>query len=155
LIAQRECITYRETELIKDLTEKLDLILHVCSAFVPEALLFSLLERNSSRLLERGDTAVADAGVCTSHVFDQMFGANEIPNTPAGGIEGLAGGADSQSTLVQFGGQGSNSCERDIKEAVVDLIGQDDQVVLHAQLANALQLLAREDLADGIVAMKE
>lgn len=146
-------ITYRKTKLIKDLAEQLDLVLHVRSALVPEAFLLSLLKRNSSSFLERRDTAVADAGVSTGHILDQVLGANEISDTPTSGVERLAGGANGQGTLVQLRRQGSNSREGNIEQTVIDLIGQDDQVVLHAQLTNALEFLPREDLANGVVAI--
>lgn len=153
LIIRARVITYRDTELIEDLAEPLNFTLHVCSALVPEALFFCLLESNSSSFLERRHTAVTDTGVCTSHVLDQVFRANEVPNTPTSSIEGLAGGAHGQSALVQLWGQGSNSSVGNVEEAVVDFIRQDDKVILDAQFTNALELFAREDLADGIVPM--
>ena len=36
-------------------------------------------------------------------------------------------------------------------EAVVDLVREDDDLVLDAQVADALELLARVDLANGVV----
>jgi hypothetical protein len=145
-------ITYRDTEFIKHLAEARDLVLHVCSALVPETLLLGLLKGYSGGFLERGHTAVADAGVGTSNVLDQMLGSDQVSDTPASGIEGLAGGAHSQSTLVQLRGEGSNSGEWNVEQTVVDFIREDNKVVLDAKVTNALELFAREDLADGVVA---
>lgn len=80
-----------------------------------------------------------------------MLGTDEVSYSPASGVEGLAGRADGESALVELRRQGSDSGERDVVEAVVDFVGEDDQVVLHADLSNALQLSAREDLANGVV----
>lgn len=146
-------IAYRDTKLIKDLTEPLNFTLHVCAALVPEALFLCLLESNSSSFLERRHAAVTDTGVCTSHILDQVFRADEVPNTPTSGVEGLAGRTHGQSTLVQLWGQSSDSSVGNVEEAVVDFIRQDDKVVLDTQFTNALELLAREDLADGVVPM--
>lgn len=143
--------THRKTELVKDLTEKLDLVLHIGSTLIPEAFFFSLLKGNSSGFLERRHTAVADAGVCTGHILDQVLRANKISNTPAGGIEGLAGGTDGQGSLVQLRRQSGNSRKGDIEETVIDLIRQNNQVVLNAEVADALELLSGEDLANGVV----
>ena len=115
-------ITYRDTKLVKDLTEPLNFTLHVCAALVPEALFLCLLESNSSGFLERRHTAVTDTGVCTGHVLDQVFRTDEVPNTPPSGVEGLAGGAHSQSALVQLRGQSSDSSVGNVEKAVVDFI---------------------------------
>lgn len=89
----------------------------------------------------------------TGHVLDQVLGADKVPNTPTSGVESLSGGAHCQSALKQLWGQGSDSSVGNVEEAVVDFIRQDDKVVLHTQFTNALKLLAREDLADGVVSM--
>lgn len=146
-------IAYRDTQLIKDLAEPLNFTLHICAALVPEALFLCLLESNSSGFLKRRHTAVTDTGVCTGHVLDQVFRADEVPNTPTSGVEGLAGRTNGQSTLVQLWGHSSDSSVWNVEEAVVDFIRQDDKVVLDTQFTNALELLAREDLTDGVVPM--
>lgn len=143
--------TYRKPELVKDLTEKLDLVLHIGSTLIPETFFFGLFEGNSSGFLERRDTAVADAGVCTGHILDQVLWADKISNTPAGGIEGLAGGTDGQGSLVQLRRQCGNSRKGDIEETVIDLIRQNDQVVLNAEVADALELFSGENFANGVV----
>lgn len=146
--------TYRDTELIKNLTEPLDLSLHLRSALVPEACLFGLLKGDSSCFLQRRYAAVADAGVCTGYVLDQVFGSNQVANTPTGGVEGFAGRAHGQGTLVQFRRQCPDSRERDIEQTVIDLVGQNNKVVLHAQISDALEFLTRENLAHGVVSIQ-
>jgi hypothetical protein len=147
-------ITYRNTELIKDLTEAGNLVLHICSALIPEALLLGLLKGNGSGFLERGHTAVTDASVGSSNILDQMLGSDQVSDTPASGVEGLAGRAHSQSALVQLRGEGSNSSEWDVEQTVVDFIREDDKVVLDAEVTNALELFAREDFPNGVMAVE-
>lgn len=74
----------------------------------------------------------------TSDVLDEMLRPDEVPDTPTGGVESLAGGTDSQGALVELRGHGPDSCEWDIKEAVVDFVRKNDEVMLHAESANAL-----------------
>lgn len=125
--------------------------MHLIPALVPETVLVSLLESNCSCLLKRRNTAIANAGVCTGNVFDQMLRSNEIANTPSSGVEGLAGRTNSKGALVKFGGQRSNSSIRNVKQTVIYFIGQNYEVILHAEITNALELLSREDFADRVV----
>jgi hypothetical protein len=77
---------------------------------------------------------------------------NEIlTNTPACGIKILPRRPNSQGNLLNLGREGGNARERHVEQAVVDLIGQDDNLVLEADIGDALQLLAGEDLADGVI----
>lgn len=145
--------THGDLEFVKDFAETLHLLLHLSPALVPETDLVRLLEGNGGSLLEGRHTAVADAGVRAGHVLDQVLGADEVSYSPASGVKGLACRADGESALVELGRQGSDSGERNVVEAVVDFVGKDDQVVLHANLSDALQLSAREDLANGVVTM--
>ena len=146
--------TYWDTKLVKNLAEELHLLLHLVPALVPEANLVCLLKRNGSSLLERRNTAIANARVRTSNVFDQMLRSNQVAHTPAGGVEGFASRAHSEGALVQLGRQGGNSGKGNIEKAVINFIGQDNKVVLDTEVTNPLQLLLGEDLANGVVAMK-
>jgi hypothetical protein len=114
-------------------------------------LLVSFLKGNGCCFLEGRDTAVADAGVCTGNVFDQMVGSNEVADTPASSVEGLSGGANCERSLVKLWFDGGNSSKRNIVEAVVDFIREDDEVVLHSEVTDAFEFFVREDLADGVV----
>lgn len=133
--------TYRNIELVKHLTEELHLLLHLRPALVPEAGRVGLFESDGSGLLQGRHAAVADARVRAGNVLDQVLGANQVPDTPPGGVEGLARGADGERALVQLGRHCGDAGEGDVEEAVVDLIGEDDEVVLDAQVANALEFL--------------
>lgn len=101
-----------------------------------------LLERNSCRLLERRNTAVANTSVCSGNVLDQMLGSNQVTNTPAGSIEGLARRSHGKGALVKFRRKSGNSSIRNIEKAVIYFIRQDDQIVLDAQVTDTLQLLS-------------
>jgi hypothetical protein len=149
-----KCSTYRDTELIKDLTEQLHLLLHLIAALVPEANLVCLLKGHSSGFLEGRHTAVANAGVCTSNVLDQMLRSDQIAHTPASGVEGLTSRAHSEGAFIQLGGQGGNPRKRNIEQAVINFIRKDNQVVLDTEVADTLELFLGEDLAKGVVAIQ-
>lgn len=77
---------------------------------------------------------------------------DQVAHSPTRRIEGLARRANRQGTLIQLRGQSRNAGEWNIIETVVDFVGEDDQVVLDGQSANAFELLAREYLAHRVVA---
>lgn len=144
-------VTYRNTKLIKDLAEPLHLLLHLRAALVPESNLVRLLESHGGRLLQGRHAAVAYPGVRGRDVLDQMLRSDEIADSPASGIEGLARGADGQGALVDLRGQRRDSGERNVVQTVVDFVREDDDVVFHGEGANTLELLARKDLTNGVV----
>lgn len=82
--------------------------------------------------------------------MDELGGAHEPAHAPAGGVEVLARRADGDGEVGKLGGQRGDAGEGDVVEAIVDLVGQDDDVVLDAEVADALELLLAEDLADGV-----
>lgn len=82
-----------------------------------------------------------------------MLGANQVPHTPTSGIKGFSSRSHGQGTLVKLRRQGANSSEWDIKEAVVDFVGEDDKIVLDTKLTNTFQLSARENLSNRVVAV--
>jgi hypothetical protein len=143
--------TYRNVKLIEDLAEPLHLPLHLFSALVPEALLVCLLKSNGRCLLQRRHTAVADAGVSTGNVLDQVLGSDQVADAPAGGVEGFACGADGERPLIVLWLHGGNSGKWDIVETVVDLVGEDDEVVLHGKVTDAFEFIARENLPNRIM----
>jgi len=67
--------TYRNTQLVKDLAESLDLALHLIPTLVPETVLVRLFEPDCASFLERADAAEAYPCVGRRDVFDQVFGA--------------------------------------------------------------------------------
>lgn len=149
-----QCSTYRDTELIKDLAEQLHLLLHFISALIPEANLVCLLKGHGSSFLEGRHTAVANAGVCTGNVLDQMLWSNQVSHPPTSGIEGLTSRAHGDSTFIQLRGQGGNAGKRNVEETVVNFIRKDNEVVLDTEVANTLELLLGKDLANGVVAVQ-
>lgn len=85
--------------------------------------------------------------------MDELGGAQEPAHSPAGGVEVLAGRADGDGETLDFGGESGDPGERDVEEAVVDFVGEDDYLVLDAEVTDLLELLSREDLADGVVCL--
>lgn len=142
---------YRNFELIKHLTETLHLVLHLVTALIPETLFLCFLKSNGCGLLERRDTAVADAGVCAGNVFNQVLRSDQVANAPAGGVESLTSRANSKSALIVFRLHGSQPSEGHIVETVIDLVRKNDEVVLDREVTNALEFSAREDLANRVV----
>lgn len=88
-----------------------------------------------------------------SYVFDQMLWSNEVPDAPAGGVEGFASRADGKGALVELWRHGTDSGEWDVEQTVVDFVGEDDKIVLHAEVADALQLVSGEDFPDRVMAV--
>lgn len=78
-------------------------------------------------------------------------GGGRRTDAPAGGVKVLAGGTDSECDFFYLGGEGGDAGEGDVVEAVVDFVGEDDDLVLDANVGNLLQLLAGVNLADGVV----
>ncbi|KAB8345847.1 hypothetical protein FH972_022902 [Carpinus fangiana] len=140
-----------QAQLVEDGDEAVDLGLHVAAGGVPEAVAVGLLEGDGGGLLQRRDGAVADARVGGGDVLDEVLGADEPADAPAGAVEVLAAGADGEGEGGNLGRQGGDAGEGAVVEAVVDLVAEDEDVVLDAQVADGLQLGAREDLADGVV----
>ena len=145
--------TYRNTKLIENFTKELYPSLHILSRIVPKPMLLCLLECNSTRLLKRRHAAVADPSVSSCHIFDQMWGSDEISNSPASGIESLSCRAYRESALVQLRGHCCNALERNVIETIVHLIREDNKVVLNAQFANSLELRFVENFTNGVVSV--
>lgn len=59
--------------------------------------------------------------MCGRNIFDQVFWAEEPADPPAGGVKVFAGGADGEGYACDRGGEGTDSSEGDVVEAVVDL----------------------------------
>jgi len=83
--------------------------------------------------------------------FDGWEGKGGRTDAPAGGVKVLAGGTDGEGDLFYLGGQSSDAGEGDVVEAVVDFVGEDDDLVFDADVGNLLQLLTGVDLADRVV----
>lgn len=77
--------------------------------------------------------------------------AGRRTNSPPRGVKVLAGRPDRQGDLLDLRRQRRDAGEGDVVQAVVDLVRQDDDLVLEAQVGNLLQLVAVKDLADGVV----
>ena len=144
-------ITYRKSQLVPDLVETIQLALHLGLALLPEAFALCLLERYRSGFLERTNTGETNARVCSRDVLDQVLGSDQIANPPAGSIEKLACATHSQCEGRDLGAQRRNAGEWHVVQLVVYFVGQDEDVVLDAEVANGLQLLSAEDLAHRVV----
>ena len=80
-----------------------------------------------------------------------MLGPNEVPDTPASGVESFACRADGKSALVELWRQSSDSCEWNVEQTVVDFVRENDKVVLYTEIADALQFGFGEDFSDRVV----
>lgn len=145
------CSTYRKTQLVPDLVEAVQLPFHLGLALLPEAALLGLLEGHRRRFLQRADAREADPRVRRRDVLDQVLRADEVADAPAGGVEQLARGADGQRQRRDLRAQRRDAREGHVVQAVVDLVGEDEDVVLDAQVADGLEFVTAEDLADGVV----
>lgn len=92
-----------------------------------------------------------------------MFRAEQPANAPARGVEVFSGGADGEGYVCDGGGEGADSSEGDVVEAVVDLaiekggsvgesdrrggigkdyfVGENDDVVFNAEVSDCLELI--------------
>ena len=83
--------------------------------------------------------------------LDERSGADEIADAPAGGEEDFAGAADGQGDFSEVGGQSGDAGEGDVVETVVDFVGEDEDFVLEAKVANGGEFGLGEDFADWVV----
>ena len=86
-----------------------------------------------------------------SHMCYQPWRPDHIADTPASRVESLAEGADCECQSGDLRVQGRHADEGGVVEAIVDLIGKDEDGVLDADGGDGFQLLAAEDLAEGVV----
>lgn len=147
-------VTDRNTQLVKNLTEPSDLSLHLIARLLPEPFCFSLLKRHGRRFLQRRHTTIAYPRMRSSNVLNQMRWSDQISHSPACGIERFPGRADGKSAFIQLGGQGGDAREGDVVESVVDFVGEDDNVVLYGEGADAFEFFFGHDFADGVVSVK-
>lgn len=143
--------TYRQTELVPDFVEAVQLPFHLGLALFPETALIGLLERDGRGFLQRADAGEANPRVRRRDVLDQMLWSDQVADSPTGGVEELARAADGESQLCDLGTQRRDARERHVVQAVVDFVGEDEDVVLDAQVANGLQFVAAEHFAHRVV----
>lgn len=84
-------------------------------------------------------------------VLNKMLRPDQPTHAPAGGVEVFAGGADSEGKAFDFGGEGGHAGKRDVIEAVIHFVGEDDDFVLDAQVADFLKFLFGKDFSDGVI----
>ena len=65
-------------------------------------------------------------------VFDKVLGAYEPAYTPARSVEVLSCRAHRKGQSCNFWGKSGDACERDIVEAVINFIGEDDDIIFYA-----------------------
>lgn len=90
--------------------------------------------------------------MCGRNVLYQFRRTNEPADAPAGTVEILTRGADCERTSGYGGGESSHAGEGGIGEAVVDFVGEDEDVVFYAEVADGLELGFGEYFTDGVVA---
>ena len=84
-------------------------------------------------------------------VFDELRRPDQVADAPAGAVEVFAGAADGQGDLGELGGEGGDAGEGDVVEAVVDLVGEDQDAVFQAEVADAGEFGSGEYFADRVV----
>lgn len=87
----------------------------------------------------------------TKEITERKKEKGRRTNAPACGIKVLARRSHRQGDLLDFRRQGSDTGEGDVVKPIVDLIGQDDNLVLEAEIGDPLQLIAGKYLANGVV----
>jgi len=144
-------VTYRQTQLVPDFVEAVQLAFHLALALFPEAPVVGLFESDGRGLLQGTDAGEADASVRGGDILDQMLGTNQVAYPPSRSVEQLTRATDSQSECRNLRAQSGNAREGHVVQLVVDFVGEDEDVVFDAEVADGLQLLAGEDLADRVV----
>jgi hypothetical protein len=87
----------------------------------------------------------------SSNILDQMLRSNQISNSPARSVEQLSSTAYSQRKSRDLRAQRRHASERHVVQLIVHFVGQDENLVLDAKVANGLQLGAAEYLAHGVM----
>lgn len=141
----------REAELVEDLAEAGDLGAHLGDGFGPEVVRLGLLETDGGGFLQRRHARVTDAGVGRSDVLDELGWADQVADAPAGGPEVLARATNSQCNLGEFRGEAADADEGDEVEPVVDFIGEDEDFVFEAEVADVGELRFGKDFADRVM----
>lgn len=131
-------VRIRQFKFIEDSDEAVDLGSHFSLGLIPKAMLISFLEADSSSFLQRADTAVADSGVSSTDGLNKMLGANQPPNAPSGAVEVLASRANSKCEVGDLGRKSSHAGEGSVIKTIVDLVAQNNNVVLDAQVTDSL-----------------
>ena len=93
--------------------------------------------------------------MCGSSVLDQMLFTDEVPHTPTSSVEVLARGAHGDCEFGNFWGQSGDASKRDVEEAVVDFVGENDDVVFYAEGRDLFEFFARHDFTNRVVSAIE
>lgn len=72
-------------------------------------------------------------------------------DTPTSGIKVFASRTNRNSQLLDFGRQSRDSGKRHVEQAIIHLVGENNDLMLHAQVANLLQLLFGEDFSNRVI----
>lgn len=83
--------------------------------------------------------------------MNEMSGSHEPAHTPARSVEVLARRADGNSQSLNLRGESGDSREWHVVETVIYFVGENDNLMLDADVSYSLELFFRVDLADGIV----
>lgn len=80
--------------------------------------------------LQRRHGRVADASVRGGNVLDKLGRTHEPAHAPAGCVKVLARGANGDGEALDFGGKRGDPREGNVVQAVVYLVGKDDDLIL-------------------------
>src|SRR5438552_5125113 len=117
----------------------------------PANLVLSVLERLERRILTRGRHAHHRVLMNFHHLLDHLCGCARVSDTPAGHGIGLRESSEVDRALPHAGQLDDRAVLYAVDEAVVDLVGVDEEVVLFGELCQTLQVVLGQDRARRVV----
>lgn len=113
---------------------------------------FRVVERDGRRVLAGGVGAGIEVLLALGHTVDDLRRGRDKADAPAGHRIGLREAVDNDRALLHAWERGNaGRLFPGVEQGVVDVIGDNQQVVLDGQLCDLCQRLARHDRAGGVV----
>ena len=108
-------------------------------------------QRLDGRLLRHNRGAENGVLVDFHHRLDDVGGTAGVADAPSGHCEGLGEAVKEERPLLHSGKRGDRVMRHlVVGEFAVDLIGEDDQVMLHGEGSDLLEFLQRQDRPRGV-----
>ena len=113
---------------------------------------FRVVERDGRRVLAGRICAGIEVLLALGHTVDDLRRGRDKADAPAGHGIGLRETVDDDGALLHAReGRNAGCFFSGVKQCVVDVVGDHQQVVLHRQLRDLCQRFARHDRAGGVV----
>ena len=84
-------------------------------------------------------------------VFDQVWATDEPAYSPTGSVKTFTGRTHGDSQGIDLRGERCYASEGCVVEPVIDFVGENDDIVLHANVTDSLEFVSRKDFTDWIV----